>query len=174
MHQLLLKWPGLTAFDTLIISVEKREFGIDQAPIEFAGKQFKPKGETHITVFGSSIGAPLARQMAADPALEERIAAAFEETDWSYTVTEEFCHLVRPASGAASLAGTEESIIVLLALNGMAVFFDKLKAMGLLADSHPVPPPHVTLYTHNCDTGIGVHSEKELEELTRQRVNRLD
>ena len=50
---------------------------------------------------------------------------------------------------------------------------DKEDTHNLLRDSGlPVPPPHVTLYTYNCDAGIGVHSEDALYEITSERIGK--
>ena len=165
MSSLYLKWPGLTAGNTLIIDVDKSDFGLQADGLEYQGKSFKPKDETHITVFGSAVGATLLAKISQNPALEAKITGAFESTDWSYTKTADFRHLVE-----TSTTPTEESIIVLLELGGLAAFYAKLKALELIDQKHPLPPPHVTLYTCNCDTGIGVNSESELEVLTHDRV----
>ncbi|UCB55460.1 MAG: hypothetical protein JSW45_02720 [Thiotrichales bacterium] len=165
MSSLYLEWPGLTADNTLIIDVDKSEFLSGADTREYRGKVFKPKHETHITVFGSAVGAALRQKMTQDPAVEAEISKAFENTDWSYTRTEDFRHLVK-----TSTTTTAQSIIVLLEMDGMAAFHEKLKALNLIDQDHPLPPPHVTLYTCNCDTGIGVNSESELEALTQDQV----
>ena len=165
-----LKWPGLSATSTLVISVDRNRFGILPGPLEFHGRIFKPKQETHITVFGSTTGTAVLRSMQRDPAMENRIIEAFESTDWSWTITGDYRHLARSAKSPASALATEDSIIVLIEMNGMQSFYDMLKVLGVLDRHLPVPPPHVTLYTSNCDTGIGVHSIDELEQLTRVRL----
>ena len=57
-------------------------------------------------------------------------------------------------------------------MRGMARFYAKLRERDLIDNALPVPPPHVTLYTFNCDTGIGVPSEAELDALTRRRIGK--
>ena len=118
---------------TLVISVDRHQFGILPGPLEHNGRVFKPKQETHITVFGSTTGAAVRTSV----------------------------------QGDAGITATAAQQHVAFDMKGMKTFYDELKALGVLARDLPVPPPHVTLYTSNCDTGIGVHSEDELERLTR-------
>ena len=164
-----IEWPGLTDENTLIISIDTSEFDLRPEGIEIAGKLFKPKQETHITVLGSTAGSTLSHKITGEPANEEMVRNAFESTDWSYRRTTDLRHLVR--TGAEADADTsEESIIVLLEMNGMAQFHQQLKLLNFIDSDLPLPPAHVTLYTFNCDGGIGVHSERQLEELTREQM----
>lgn len=167
-----LKWPGISASRTLIIAVDKSEFGIQRHPLEYGGRIFIPKQETHITIFGSTEGTALQQKMQRDPAVKSDIILAFENTDWSYTTSSEYRHLVRTTTEKAADDATEESIIVLIEMDGMSVFYKKLKTLNLIDRDLPVPPPHVTLYTYNCDTGIGVPSEEALQALSREHIGK--
>ena len=164
------KWPGFSASQTLIISVDKCQFGLKPDGLVFNDKPFKPKPETHITIFGNAICETLLHRIQLDPSLETCLVQAFEATDWSYTTTDDYRHLVRPATENED--ATEESIIVLLEMKGMRDFYEKLKQQSLIDDETPLPPPHVTLYTYNCDTGIGIPSASELDRLSHARINR--
>ena len=166
------RWPGFSDSLTLIIDVDKSEFNIAAGPIDFDGKAFKPKRETHVTVFGSATTESVMERMRQNPESESALIQAFENTDWSYTITPDYRHLVRPACEYAFTGGTEESIIVLIAMNGMAWFYAELKRLALIDADLPVPPPHVTLYTYHCDVGIGIPSEAELAALTRRRIQK--
>ncbi|MGB5278157.1 MAG: hypothetical protein WBO73_18510 [Gammaproteobacteria bacterium] len=168
-----LMWPGLTTVGTLIIKVDKQDFNIQSKPVEFANKTFVPKQEAHITVFGSSLGTEILQQFAQQPEKERAVRQAFESTDWSYKKTTDLRHLVRKRSLAPSLDVEQESIIMLVVMDGMELFYNKLRSLDLIADDYPVPPPHVTLYTRNCDQGIGVHSEDELTALTKEHLQKL-
>jgi len=168
-----LKWPGFTCYNTLIISVDKSEFGIQSKPIEYSGKAFIPKQEAHITVFGSELGTHLLQQFINNPLAEQQVKQAFESTDWCYTKTHDRRHLVRENIEPGGIDRTEESIIMRVKMDGIAEFFSRLKTHGLIHNDQPVPPPHVTLYTRNCDLGIGVHSESELIKLTCEYVDNL-
>jgi hypothetical protein len=167
-----LAWPALTAANTLIINVDKQDFGIQASPLEFAGRIFIPKQETHITVFGSGLGIQLHQRFDQQPSLEHAVAQAFENTDWSYQKTNDLRHLVK-TSGKSTCQQAEESIVMLLKVDGMSAFYDKLKSLELIPGDYPVPPPHVTLYTRNSEFGIGVHSEDELTALTKAHLQRL-
>ena len=166
-----LKWPGLTEENTLIISVDKEDFGIKPESLQYDCKIFVPKQEAHVTVFGSELGTILLQQFIQHPELEQGVHDAFESTDWSYQKTSDLRHLARTKAGPNADDITEESIIMLIKMEGMSIFYRKLKELGLIDDDYPVPPPHVTLYTRNIDRGIGVDSEKELAELNHGRVD---
>lgn len=171
MTHAYLTWPGFTTFNTLIISVKKRDFAIKTEPIEYSGKVFIPKQEAHITVLGSEPGTHLLQQFVNKPDIEQQVIQAFENTDWSYTKTQDWRNIARHITDFNGKITTEESIIMLVEMEGMVAFYSKLKTLGLINDDHPVPPPHVTLYTQNCDLGIGIHSESELAELTCEHLN---
>jgi hypothetical protein len=167
-----LNWPGLTSGNTLIIRVDKSDFGIKSTSIEYSGRTFIPKQEAHITVFGSDLGTHLQQLFTENPLVEQQVIQAFESTDWCYTKTDDLRHLVRENSELTGMDKTEESIIMRLEMGGMAEFYTKLKQLDLTHKDHPVPPPHVTLYTRNCDLGIGVHSETELIKLTSEHIDK--
>jgi len=167
-----LNWPGLTSGNTLIIRVDKSDFGIKSTSIEYSGRTFVPKQEAHITVFGPDLGTHLQQLFTDNPLVEQQVIQAFESTDWCYTKTDDLRHLVRENSELTGMDKTEESIIMRLEMGGMAEFYTKLKQLGLTHKDHPVPPPHVTLYTRNCDLGIGLHSESELTKLTCEHIDK--
>jgi hypothetical protein len=104
--------------------------------------------------------------------VEQQVKQAFENTDWCYSKTHDLRHLVRVNNELTGVDKTEESIIMRLEMGGMTEFYTKLKKLGLIHKDHPVPPPHVTLYTRNCDLGIGVHSETELIKLTSEHIDK--
>ena len=167
---LRLEWPGLGPLNTLVISVDRHAFGIGPEPAHYAGKLFLPKQEAHITVLGSTLGSRLSRQFDHDSVIERKVRQAFEDIDWRYEKTSDLRHLARQRTIGGDV---EESIIMLVRMDGMTVFYQRLMALGLIPAGHPVPPAHVTLYTHNCDSGIGVHSDAELAELTRGKIDHL-
>jgi hypothetical protein len=166
-----MNWPGFTSNNTLIIDVDKSDFGIRSTPIEYSGRLFRPKHEMHITVLGTNPGIHLLQQFSNKPFAEQQVRQAFESTDWSYKKTNDLRLLARGNKEHTGTDKTEESIIMRLEMAGMAEFYTRLKTLGLIDGDQPVPPPHVTLYTRNCDTGIGVHSETELIKLTRAHLD---
>ena len=174
MSHAQLKWPGFTAYNTLIINLDKHEFGIKTEPIEYSGSTFIPKREAHITVFGSDLGSYLHQLFISNSHIERQVRQAFESTDWSYTKTGDIRHITRENTELAGINMTEESIIMLVDMEGMAAFYAQLKTLGVINNDHPVPPPHVTLYTRNCDLGIGIHSDNELSKLSREQIAVFD
>lgn len=165
-------WPGLSSRNTLIIRVDRCDFRINATPIEYSGRTFIPKQEAHITVFGSGLGTHLQQMFTDNSLVEQQVKQAFESTDWCYSKTHDLRHLVRENNEFTEVDKTEESIIMRLEMDGMTEFYTKLKKLGLIHKDHPVPPPHVTLYTRNCDLGIGVHSETELIKLTSEHIDK--
>ena len=123
-------------------------------------------------MFGPDLGTHLQQLFTDNPLVEQQVIQAFESTDWCYTKTDDLRHLVRENSELTGMDKTEESIIMRLEMGGMAEFYTKLKQLGLTHKDHPVPPPHVTLYTRNCDLGIGLHSESELTKLTCEHIDK--
>jgi hypothetical protein len=174
MSHAQLKWPDFTANHTLIIDVDKHEFGIKAEPIEYSGSAFIPKREAHITVLGTELGSRLQQLFIINPPIERQVRQAFESTDWSYTKTGDLRHIARENTELAGMNITEESIIMLVEMEGMTAFYAQLKSLGVIDNDHPVPPPHVTLYTRNCDPGIGIHSDVELSKLSREQIAVID
>jgi len=174
MSHAQLKWPGFTAYNTLIINVDMHEFGIKTKPIEYSGSEFIPKREAHITVLGSEAGSHLHQLFMSNSHTEQQVRQAFESTDWSYTKTGDLRHIVRENTESTGMNMPEESIIMLVEMEGMSEFYAQLKTLGVIDNDHPVPPPHVTLYTRNCDLGIGIRSDVELSILGREQIAVFD
>ena len=60
---------------------------------------------------------------------------------------------------------------MLIDMPGVTTFYDQLKAHGLIDLETPVPPPHVTMYTQNCPSGIGVPSDDALNILSSKTLS---
>ena len=160
-------WPGWTAERTLVLPIDADTWPPPFAPIELDGIAFRPKDELHVTLVGKALG----RQL--HDTLGERfrtcaVRAAFDALDWRMRRTGELRRLektVRLKSGEARTVG---AIIELVEMPALAKFH---RALGdLLGRRLPVPPAHVTLYTHNRDDGIGVPGPAKLRAWTVRRV----
>ena len=114
MSHAQLKWPGFTAYNTLIIDVDKHEFGIKAEPIEYSGSTFIPKREAHITVLGTELGSRLHQLIISNSHIEHQVRQAFESTDWSYTKTGDLRESAGENTELAGMNVTEESIIMLV------------------------------------------------------------
>lgn len=161
-------WPGWSPEKTLVLPIPPELWKPPVLPIELDGVEFRPKDELHVTLVGRALG----RQI--HETLGERfhtcaVRAAFEALDWRCARTGELLRLrktIRLKSGEARVVG---AIVELLTMPAMAKFH---RALGdLLGRKLAVPPPHVTLYTHDRDDGIGIPSRGKLRAWTVRRVH---
>jgi hypothetical protein len=72
-----------------------------------------------------------------------------------------------PVESARNL---EKTIGLPLQMPGMAAFYECLKSHDLLPGNTPTPPPHITMYTRNCASGIVVPDEETLARLTGRTI----
>ena len=156
-----LLWPGLNENDSVIIALKPEDFCLAKNSIEITGDRFMPKKELHVTVIGSKLGLILQQEIKLDQTIKQSLENTFENIDWSFKQTASVHMLSRSKNNTV-----EKSIIMRIEMPGMLEFYDQLKSLGLLEAGTPVPPPHVTLYTHHCPSGIGVPSDEILDILT--------
>lgn len=150
-------WPGLTARRTLVLPVPRREWALLSDARIIDGVAFVPKRELHITVAGREAVAAVEHGHG-KARVEAVLREAFVACDWRYRRTHRYLRLRQPRPPAPD-AG---SIIERLDLPGLADFYRALAASGCVL---PVPPAHVTLWTHARPQGIGVADEATLAGL---------
>jgi hypothetical protein len=163
-----IPWPDWTPEKTLVIPIAPDRWKPPFAPIELDGLEFQPKTELHVTLIGRALG----RQI--HETLGERfrtcaVRAAFEALDWRFERSGELLRLrkaVRLKSGETRIAN---SIIERIRMPAMARFHHALG--DLLGRRLAVPPPHVTLYVHGREHGIGVPSLGKLRAWTVREVD---
>lgn len=163
-----IPWPGWTAERTLVMPVAPERWPPPLAPIELDGLEFQPRDELHVTLVGRALG----RQL--HETLGERfrtcaVRAAFEALDWRFERTGELLRLrkaVRLKSGEQRIAN---AIIERIRMPAMARFHHALG--DLLGRRLPVPPPHVTLYVHGRERGIGLPGPAKLRAWTVRSVD---
>ena len=156
-------WPGFTPKGTVILPVPGNRWPARRKPLALHGCRFRPKRELHVTLVGKALGARLKAAMNAGALTEEDLASAFALQTWR-CVRNGRCVRLRKAAAPGTTEAAIESVIERIALPAMAGFHDALGR--LLRESLPVPPAHVTLYTHGDDEGIGVPDEATLDALT--------
>ncbi|GHA87405.1 hypothetical protein [Cognatilysobacter bugurensis] len=163
-----IDWPGWSDEQTLVLPIPVDAWAPPHAPIALDGIEFEPRDELHVTLAGRALG----RQLHAS--LGERfrncaVRAAFEAQDWRLERTHELLRLrkvVRYKSGEERIS---HALIEQVRMPAMARFH---QALGdLLGRKLPVPPPHVTLYTHGRIRGIGVPSPAKLRAWTVRAVD---
>lgn len=149
---------------TLILPVPSTRWPPPVAPITVDGVTLAPKPELHITLIGNRLAREL--ELALGPTRASAVvASAFATGDWGFARTGRRLLLRKPLppDGTPDFAF---SFIELVELPAMAPLH---AALGRhLGRQLPVPPPHVTLYTAGCDSGIGVTSPGRLRAFTVQ------
>lgn len=148
------RWPGFGDGGTVVVPVDPATWPPPATAVTLAGVRFAPKRELHVTVVGSALGA---RVRAALP--EADVVALFEAHDWSFRRTHRVLHLRRTID-----AKTEQTLVERIEQPAMAAFHHALSRR--LGTALPVPPPHVTLYVHGTNEGIGIPDEASLARWT--------
>ncbi len=161
-----LKWPGFNDEGTVIIELALETFGQLKPSINIAGDVFTAKDELHITLIGTGLGSILLDQVNHDRSVDILLKKTFESIDCSFSKSGPV-HLLSRNQGST----VEQTIIMLLEMPCMAEFYQQLKNLGLIDPATPVPPAHVTMYTHNCPHGIGVPDDNVLKQLTAKTLS---
>ena len=156
-----LIWPGFNDNDTVLIDMSNEPFHLPKAYLYINDQRFIRKDELHVTLLGSELGRLLKERQATEAGTEDKIKTIFEAIDWSYTQSGPIHLLSRLKEG-----NLEESIIMLINMPGMKVFYQTLIQKGYIEKDTPLPPAHVTLYTYNNPHGIGVSSQDVLKTLS--------
>lgn len=161
-----LRWPGVNDNGTVLIELSVESFCLATHDIEVLGEIFTPKDELHVTLISGKIGLYFQEKIKQDKTLDSLLAKTFEEIDWSFEQTGRVHILSR-----AKKKVIQQTIIMLVKMRGVTEFYDQLKALELIDTTTPVPPAHVTMYTHNCPLGIGVPNQKMPKVLTRKKLS---
>lgn len=156
-----LKWPDFTDTGTLLIDVSHELTCCPKPVITVFGENYQRKDELHITVIGSKTGIILSDKINQATSVNDSLRKIFEGIDWHYEKTGPVHFLSRTDKGTV-----KKSIILLLDMPGITVFYQQAKTQGLIDVDIPIPPPHITLYTRNIPLGIGVPNNRLLDEYT--------
>lgn len=157
-------WPGWTDEHSLVLPLD------DAPPTSAAdvdGVRFDPKKELHITLVGPELGAELHRVLGSR--LEAATRPAFDALDWSGARTGALWRIEHRTHDPHGKAGIRSAIIEDVELPAMAYLHRWLGT--LLGRQLPVPPPHVTLYTHGDPRGIGLPTETRLRAHLRESID---
>lgn len=156
-------WPGWSNENTLVLPLDDAP---PRAPLRLDGREFAPKDELHLTLVGRALGDELHAVLG-----DRRDAAtrpAFEALDWSHARTGDRRLIERPGTTDAGERGIVGSVIELVELPALAFYYRWLGE--LLGRQLPVPPAHVTLYTHRKAKGIGIPTRQRLRAWSRGPV----
>lgn len=158
-----LKWPGFNEQGSIILNLAADTFCFTGKEIIIDGNTFTAKDELHITLLNRKTGLLLQQKLDQDQAAKIRLKNIFEEIDWSFRLTGPLHILSRQHESML-----QKTIIMLIEMPGMAKLYAQIKEEGLISPEVPVPPPHITLYTHNCYPGIGVPGSVMLDALSEK------
>jgi hypothetical protein len=161
-----LKWPGFNEKRTVIIGLSTKSFCIAEKTIEVYGDAFTPKDELHVTLIGTKPGSIILHEIKQNKTIDKLLEKAFEEIDWSFRLTGPV-HILSRKKGKV----VQKSIVMLIEMHGVAEFYGRLSELDLIAAETPVPPPHVTMYTHNCPPGIAVPDKKTINILSEKTLS---
>ena len=161
-----LKWPGINESSTVLIELAADSFCLAKNEIKVFGETFTPKEELHVTLIGSKLGLIFQHKIKQNKAINTLLKNIFEDINWSFKQTGPV-HILSRNKGKV----IQKSIIMQLDMSGLTTFYDQLKAHGLIDLETPVPPPHVTMYTQNCPSGIGVPSDDALNILSSKTLS---
>jgi hypothetical protein len=157
------EWPGINAKGTVLINLAYETFDLTEGPLTLDSIAYTPKDELHVTLVGEKVGAILQNKIELLPRTSELLGHVFDDIDWSFKRSGPLHVLSRQNKNSV-----QKSIIMLIDMPGVASFYHQLKLLELIPDDTAIPPAHVTLYTHNCPTGIGVPSENILNSLSEK------
>ena len=157
-------WPGWSETHSLVLP-------IDDAPPtdtrDIDGRRFEPKDELHITLVGRRIGAELHRALG--DRLDAATRPAFDALDWSHARTGEQVLIETRGRRDDGSEGVIATIVEHVDLPALPYFHRWLG--GLLGRELPVPPAHVTLYTHGKREGIGIATRGQLRAFARRSID---
>ena len=156
-----LKWPGFNEKGSVIISLVADAIYTPKSILVLKYNAFKAKQELHVTLVNSKLGAELQDKIKLKKITESALKKTFDTIDWSYRQTGPVHILSREKNNKL-----QQSIITIIEMRGITEFYDQLKNSGVIDPDTPVPPPHITLYTHNCPAGISVPSVDVLNMLS--------
>ena len=157
-------WPGWTETNTLILPLDDAP---PTQPVTLDGRGFAPKDELHVTLVGTALGRELATTLG--DRLESATRPAFESLDWHVERTGHGALIEKTGATDAGTRGPIASIVEFVDLPALVHWYRWLGE--LLGRELPVPPPHVTLYTHACAKGIGIPTPRALRTMLRASVD---
>lgn len=157
-------WPGWSDEDTLVLPLQDAP---PTAPVEIDGRLFAPKDELHVTLVGARLGAELHRLLG--PRREAATRPAFEALDWSLQRTGRGVLIEKHGRRDDRRDGPIAAVAEFVEVPALAHYYRWLGS--LLGRELPVPPAHVTLYTHGRARGIGLPTLRALRALRRADID---
>lgn len=141
-----------------------------QSRINFGGKTFLLKPETHVTLVGFAAKLDKRYKMAeaargediSNSVAAERVKASLQKAAESMT----FQIRLSPETRRAK-KDEAEAIIKMCEVNGLVEYLRRVTTeLGFAEDSIELPPTHITVYTLENGLAIGIATQQQLAELT--------
>lgn len=141
-----------------------------QPTIEFGGKTYVLKPETHVTMvgFGAKLDKKCKEAAAArgeaisNSVAAERVKAALQKSAEGLTFTIRLSPETRKAK-----KGEAETIIKMCEVDGLVEYLQRVTVeLGLPDGAIELPPTHATVYTLENGQGVGISTQQQLLELT--------
>jgi len=159
--------PHWTSARTLLLPISTQEWPALPERLQLDGFDLRRKRELHATIVGHALGTRVRDCIAADAHVRDAIAEAITGLDWQWQRCRSWALLEKREDETR-----RQSLVEHLSMPAMAAFHRRLGA--LLAETLPVPPPHVTLYTSGGGKGIGLPDASALERLRLRVVDQAE
>lgn len=168
---------------TLTLGVSQTDVDLEELKDKAQAEGFEPKEDFHITLIGFKPGKTILEALEKMPNHERifkgnQIQKLIDNTDWSFEMLPKKYHLKKEYQFKNYDTGevipkTRESYVQMIELKSIADFYEQLNK--ILRTNLEIQLPHLTLYTKGTDPekskmGIGINSEKELNELNPQQI----
>ena len=157
-------WPGFSDTGSIILPLSEDLFKSYKHELSLENMDFKIKKEFHITLLSTEIGIALELALQNNPRIYAELEKAYKQINWNNFELGEARLISRLKKASESTVQRQSSLILMVNIPGVDRFYHFLNEVGILHVSIPVPPLHVTLYTHNCDSGIGISDFDKLNE----------
>lgn len=158
-----LHFPVTALFDaqtgSVLVHLDKTEYGYFDQPVRYQGKLFQPKSELHITII-SEDAEIIRRHLKNHPEDIDEIDDAVFSSDWSFYKKNEFYYVEEEPD--------VETIIQMVEVPMLHYFLKDIS--GLAGHGFVVPPTHVTLYTRGTEEGIGLPNTTVFHERVKAPV----
>lgn len=163
-HEPLIMSPGGNTDASWCLPLDERLFAGLPGQFNVHGHEFARKSEFHITVLSVSQQAMLAEQMGSEAAAAWLQSASIR-WNWRFRVRNRLWLLTRERDGVV-----QRSLVVRVDQPAQGVLRRTLWKRHGVALGYALP--HITLYTHQCDRGIGVGNRQVWRQLNPQAVGR--
>ncbi len=166
---LFATWPGWSARRALVLTLPAERWAPPPSSVLIDESWFAPQRELHVTVANRRLGQQLHPDLGTARPRVKAARTAFERLDWRFRRTGRFMRLEKHELASFGHGRRIGSIIELIELPAMAMFYRELEIM--IGRELLVPPPHITLYTLGRSRGIGVPDDAALRRLKVRDVS---